>query len=194
LGWFFSLINPSKTNVEVFMSDQLSDERCADQSNNSASEAAGRDEEPLPNAPAGFEVRDHSSANWLVRKIVEARLYRRRVQEWAIGETRRAEREEQFFLQRYGPQLEAWAREQITNSSRKSLKLPAGTVGFRTEPGRLEIKDESRLISWCRRVLPNALRTNICILKSLVSDHLQQTGECPDGADVSGGGERFFVK
>lgn len=152
------------------------------------------DEEPLPQAPGGFEVRDQSSANWLVRKIVETRQYRRRVREWAEIEFRRAEREEQFFLQRYGLQLETWASKEIADSSRKSVKLPAGTVGFRSESFRLEIKDESRLIAWCRGSLPNALRTDTHVLKSIVSDHVQQTGECPDGTDLTGGGQRFFVK
>jgi hypothetical protein len=34
------------------------------------------------------------AANWLVRKVLERRRYRERVQVWADGEIRRAEREE----------------------------------------------------------------------------------------------------
>jgi hypothetical protein len=144
-----------------------------------------------PSAPEGFEVRGRPSANWLVRKIVEARAYAEQVKEWAALEIRRAEREERFFLERFGHQLEAWTRPQISSGRRKSLKLPAGTIGFRTESVHLEVKDETRLIAWCQHHLPDAIRVQTQVLKSLVNDHLEKTGEC---ADIAGGGERFYVR
>jgi hypothetical protein len=48
--------------------------------------------------PDTFVVNDAMSANWLLRKIVEARAYAKHVKEWANGELRRAEREEMFFI------------------------------------------------------------------------------------------------
>jgi len=152
------------------------------------------EQEFSPSAPDDFTVHDTSSANWLVRKIVEARAYAEHVKEWAALEIRRAEREERFFLERFGAQLEAWTRPQISDSRRKSLKLPAGTVGFRTEPLHLEVQDETKLIAWCQHNLPDAIRVQTQVLKSLVNDHVEKTGECPDGADIGGGGERFFVR
>ena len=149
---------------------------------------------PPPDVPEAFAVDDANSANWLVRKIVEARDYAEHVKKWAALELRRAEREERFFLERFGHQIEAWARQQITGSRRKSLKLPAGTVGFRTELSKLEVLDEQKLIGWCRKSLPAALRVETHVLKSLVKDHVQHTGECPDGVDVAEGQERFFVR
>lgn len=150
--------------------------------------------EPPPEVPEAFSVEDASSANWLVRKIVEARAYAKHVKAWADAEVRRAEREEQFFVQRFGHQLEAWARQRISGSRRKSLKLPAGTIGFRTEPPRLDVTDEPRLIGWCRRSLPKALRVETHVLRALVKEHVEQTGECPDGAEIGGGQQRFYVK
>ncbi|HEY8668170.1 MAG TPA: host-nuclease inhibitor Gam family protein [Tepidisphaeraceae bacterium] len=147
-----------------------------------------------PDPPETFAVNDAASANWLVRKIVEARAYAKHVKAWADAEVRRAEQEEAFFLQRYGHQLEAWARQQIANARRRSVKLPAGTVGFRTDPPKLEVIDEAKLLSWCRQELPAALRVETHVLKSLVRDHVAQTGECPVGAEVGGGGQRFYVK
>ena len=149
---------------------------------------------PPPDVPDSFSVDDAKSANWLVRKIIEARSYADHIKEWAALELRRAEREERFFLDRFGHQLEAWARQQISGSRRKSLKLPAGTVGFRTESSKLDVVNEEKLIGWCRKSLPGALRIETHVLKSLVKDHFQQTGECPDGVDVAGGQERFYVR
>ncbi len=144
--------------------------------------------------PETFAVDDAASANWLVRKIVETRAYAKHVKEWADGELRRAEREELFFLHHYGRQLEAWARAEIAKGRRKSVKLPAGTVGFRTEPSKLDVADEAKLIAWCRRSLPGALRIQTHVLKQHVKDHVATTGECPDGTAISGGGQRFYVK
>ena len=144
--------------------------------------------------PESFAVNDAASANWLVRKIIEARAYAKHVKAWADAEVRRAEQEEAFFLHRYGHQLETWARQQIAEGRRRSVKLPAGTVGFRTDPPKLDVMDEERLVGWCRKALPAALRVETHVLKSLVKDHVAQTGECPDGAAVGGGGQRFYVK
>jgi hypothetical protein len=154
------------------------------------------EDEPIadPDVPAAFTVRDRASANWIVRKIAESRAYAEQVRAWADLELRRAAREEAFFLRRFGAELEAWARVEIESSRRKSLKLPAGTVSFRTEPIRLEVHDERKLILWCRRHLPDAVRVQTSVLRSAVKEHLMQTGECPDGAQPCGGGERFYIR
>ena len=155
-----------------------------------------RPDELMVAAPEGFCVHDEATANWLVRKIVEARQYAERVQAWAALELRRAEREEQFFMQRFGPQLEAWARQRLAESRgrRKSLKLPAGAVGFRTAPPHLSVTDEARLIRWCKANLPLAIVVKEQIVKITVKQHIQSTGDCPEGADVIPGGQRFYVK
>ncbi len=143
----------------------------------------------------GFAVRDAASANWVIRKIVEARAYAQRVEAWAELEHRRAQREEDFLLRRFGVDLEAWARQQITqqHDGRRSVSLPAGAVGFRTEPTRLAVTDEKRLLAWCRAHLPSAIRIVESVPKTPLTDHLKATGECPDGAELQGGGERFHI-
>ena len=141
-----------------------------------------------------FVVNDAMSANWLVRKIVETRAYAKHVKEWARNELRRAEREEMFFLHHYGRQLEDWARQQIASGRRKSVKLPAGTIGFRSSPPRLDVLDDKKLIEWCRSSLPTALKIETHILKQHIKDHFTITGEVPDGATITGGGQRFYVR
>ncbi len=144
--------------------------------------------------PEAFQVDNEASANWVVRKIIEARSYAKHVKAWAKGELKRAEREEEFFLHLYGRQLEDWAQAQIKRSRRKSIKLPAGTLGFRTAPLKLEVRDEQRLIAWCRTKLPTALKIRTLVLKQQVKDHVVSTGECPDGAETVAGGDRFYVR
>lgn len=83
--------------------------------------------------PERFDVRDEASANWVVRKIVEAKAYAQRVASWAEQEKLRAQRQEEFFMQRYGSQLRHWVQQQIAErgGKRKCLDLPAGRAGFR---------------------------------------------------------------
>ena len=142
-----------------------------------------------------FHVHDAASANWVVRKIIESRTYAARVKAWAELEQRRAQREEDFLLRRFGGELEAWARQQVAeqHDGRRSVSLPAGSVGFRTEPRRLAITDDNRLIAWCRANLPCAIRVIESVPKTPLMEHIKLTGEVPDGAELHGGGERFCV-
>jgi hypothetical protein len=144
--------------------------------------------------PESFAVTDEASANWVVRKIIGARAYARHVKEWARRELRRAEREEEFFLHAYGRQLEDWAQAQIAQGRRKSIKLPAGTVGYRADPPRLDVLDDRKLIEWCRSSLPTALKIETHILKQHIKDHFTITGEIPDGVTITEGGQRFYVR
>jgi hypothetical protein len=173
-----------------------------------------------PMVPEAFSVQDAPSANWLVRHIVESRRYADHVRAWAALEIRRAERDEQFFLQRYGGQLEEWVRAEIgaRGGNRRSIRLPAGTIGLRRERPHLLIHDTNELLGWCRTNLPDALvveinamgvdaaklrqfqsencahaRASESLSKSVLERHVRDTGECPNGAEIACG-EKFFVK
>jgi hypothetical protein len=153
------------------------------------------DIKPIMQGQEGFSVHDAATANWVVRKIVEARAYAARVKAWAELEQRRARREEDFLIRRFGGELEAWARKQIAQQldARRSVSLPAGCVGFRTEPTRLTITDDKRLFAWCRTNLPSAIRVIESVPKTPLMKHIELTGECPDGAELQGGCERFHI-
>jgi phage host-nuclease inhibitor protein Gam len=147
-------------------------------------------------APEALRVCDEASANWVVRRIAEARKYAEHVEAWAATELRRAEREERFLLERFGPQLEAWARERLAEGRTrgKSIRLPAGTIGFRATPPHLAVTDEPTLLRWCKSHLPLAIRVREHVLKNALQEHVRSTGECPQGAEFVAGGERFFVR
>ena len=153
-------------------------------------------QEPMPHVPEGFCVRDAATAAWVVRKIVEARAYGHRVREWAARELRRAEREEKFFLYRFGQQLEEWTRRrlELEGDRRRSVSLPSGIVGLRAEPPRLKVTDEDALLRWCRANLPAAVVTEQRVLKSVVTEHVATSGELPQGTEVCEGTEKFFIK
>jgi hypothetical protein len=152
------------------------------------------DNEPIA-VDEGFAVRDAASANWVVRKIVEARAYAARSKAWADAEQRRAQREEDFLLRRFGAELEQWARQQIARQRdrRQSVNLPAGRIGFRTEPTKLAVMDERQLLNWCRQNLSSAICTIESVAKTPLMEHLKATGECPTGTELMGGGHKFYI-
>jgi hypothetical protein len=178
-------------------------------------------DEEHPAVPEPFTVHDNKSANWLVRKVREARAYAQRVQEWAVSEIQRARRDEQFLLGRYGHQLQQWTQDEVhkLKGRRKSLNLPAGTVGSRLEPPRLLVRDEQALLDWCRSALPQAVKVAVqasgvegqqlrawqhtcClqvklteeVVRDIVHDHAKATGEMPDGVVFTNPAERFFIR
>src|SRR5688500_12514301 len=69
-----------------------------------------QEDNPPVIVPERFVIDDAEKASWAVRKIVEARAYGERVQQWCERELRRAEREEEWLLRRFGAELEAWAK------------------------------------------------------------------------------------
>ena len=163
--------------------------------------------------PDHFAVSDESSANWVVRKIVEARAYATRVEAWAAAEVRRAERDERWFLDRFGPQLERWARQELAarGGRARSLKLPGGQLGFRSTPPTLQTVETSALKVWCELHLPSAVRLRVDaqgraavdlrallashglnvqvedgIVVSELKEHVGTTGELPPGTSMVG--------
>lgn len=148
--------------------------------------------ELLPPEKQQFVIRDASDASWVVRKIVEARARQTRIKDWAALELKSAQREEKFFLERFGSELEAWTAE--NNGGKKTLRLPDGTLGFRSKRAIIQIKDEDRVLDWCRDNLPEAVKTVESVLKTPLNEHLKETGELPPGCDLDAGGDEFYVR
>ena len=171
--------------------------------------------------PNQFAVTDESSANWVCRKVTEARAYADRVKEWAERELRRAAQEEAWLTRRFGGELEQWVRGELASRGGKarSVRLPAAQVGFRTIPMSFGKIDTPALLPWCRRHLPEALRLRVDskghpasllaalldahgldvstehgVVVSEVQRHITDTGEIPPGTTVTRGSEKFFIR
>jgi hypothetical protein len=164
-------------------------------------------------------VQDESAANRVVRRILDARAYRAKVERWAMQEMRRAEREEQFLLERFGGQLEAWTRQRIAVDGRmRSVRLPAGRMGFRTSPERLVVVDAAAASAWCCMNCPSAVKVTAAargeaavelmrvsrsinamlevrseILLGEIRGVLRASGELPSGVSIVPGADRFYV-
>jgi hypothetical protein len=147
-------------------------------------------------APEQFEVRDRASAEWLVRKLVEADAYVERVKHQASREIRRTQRERDFLMMRYGPQLQRWTCEQLeqTKGRRKSFLLLAGTVGFRQISAKLVVDNSTAVLKWAKGACRNAVVVVEKVSKTALKEHLASTGEIPTGAHLEPATKKFFVK
>ena len=171
--------------------------------------------------PKAFEICSEDSANWLVRKIIEVRQYRGKVKEWAERETKRSERDQQWLMARFAPQLEQWLEQWLLHSGsrRRSINLPAGMVGFRIEAPRLIVVDEGALLQWCRRHLLDALqiravahgtaavdlensvkalgprvKCETSISKSIINDYFSVCGELPEGMNITSRSQLLYIR
>ena len=178
------------------------------------------EEQLRASVPDAFEVRDSSSANWVVRRILAARAYSAQVNAWAAAELRRAESEERWLLDRYGAQLRNWLESELSRGSprRRSVPLPAGVVGIRKLPPKLVVRNEPALLQWCRQHLQGAVRVTATAAGHLavdlaawaagataikvqervsvdeLHDYVVETGELPNGVELVRHEERFFIK
>ena len=144
-----------------------------------------------------FVIDNEDRANWLIRKIVELRAYHERVAAWAAREQSRAFHDEEWLMRRFGPELRAWAAVQIAafKGRRKSINLPAGTVGFRHSAARLIVDHDSDVIAWAKTNCPDAITTVEKLSRAALKEHFEQTGELPScGAHIDPESEDFYVR
>jgi hypothetical protein len=192
-----------------------------DSNNHESILAADKDTQSVMITSDGFRVADENTANWLVRKILEARAYAVHVEEWAAAEKQRAKRDEQRLLLRFGPELEQWLRTEIqTRGNRsKSVALPAGRISLRRVNGRMVIADEAVAMQWAKDHLVDAVKINISVtgsaalhfadccktllgsnagtfqvIKSVLAEHIARTGEIPDGVNLESSQEHLLIR
>jgi hypothetical protein len=146
--------------------------------------------------PQQFEVHDHPTAEWLVRKVVEANGHIARVKDQAEREIRRTQRERDFLLMRYGPQLERWTKAELQKHKgrRKSVLLLSGTVGFRATGAKLVVDNQSAVLQWAKRCCRSAVVTVQRLSRSELTRYFAATGELPEGAHLQPAGEKFYLK
>lgn len=105
---------------------------------------------------------------------------------------RDADREAAFFEWKYGAALQTWARAQLGEGRKKSIRLPNGCLGFRTKPAGVSVTDEARALAWAGENLPAAIVQRLD--KKALADALLSTGEAIDGVVFTEAEETFFIK
>lgn len=131
-----------------------------------------------------FIVDDQDKANWALRKLAkiraaqaeaenQARVERERIDTWLATQTGRFEQQSWFFESL----LEQFHRNQLTaDPSKKTIKLPAGTLRARKRPANVSIDDPDAFITWAQEHRPEFVRTKHEIERGAV-----KTAACKDG-------------
>ena len=150
----------------------------------------------VPQVPQQFSIKDTASASWLTRRLNECRAYSARVRAWADREVKRAERDEEYLLMRYGRQLEDYAAGEIARlrGRRRSIALPGGDLGFRRVGPTLVFDNPEAVMRWAKRSCPQAIVTKGTLSKVTVNEHVETTGELPDGAHIEAARDKFYFK
>jgi hypothetical protein len=182
-----------------FMEQTMSLEQKTDCDNGAATTTAEGSEDVLARSGVydHFAIVDADTANWMVRKIVELRSYRERIDVWAAREKARANHDENFLMMRFEEQLRLWAASEVAQlkGRRKTIFLPAGSVAFRHQKQHLIIDDEKAVLSWAREHVPNGVEVIEKLNKAVLTAHFNSTGEVPAlGAHVRPASERFLIK
>lgn len=151
---------------------------------------------PLPRSAEAFTVKDERTANWVIKKILEHRAYRKRVSEWAETEQARAQRTEDFLLNRFGAELREWLQQALVQrrSRQKSINLPAGRLGLRRKEQRLVVKDQKALVDWAKAHAPHLVRTLETVSKQALNEHFLESGELAPGVSLEPAGDCLYVR
>ena len=84
-----------------------------------------------------FHVTDETSASWVVRKIVEARARKERVQQQLLKIQAECDREEEFFLARYQVELEEFARRETGRQKEQNAQAGRGQSFVSQDAGKV---------------------------------------------------------
>lgn len=148
---------------------------------------------------SGFRVDSQDAAEWVLERLQEAEA-----EVWAIERrkhvilenltrlSQRAEGRAKWLRQRFGPELEAWARGQLEGRRERTVTTPFGRLSFRRTPGRIGIRDLLQAANWCEAHAPAAVRMEP---KVLVSELKGREAELPEDAfEVVGPSDAFRVE
>lgn len=135
----------------------------------------------------GFRIQSTDQANYIARKVKELRAeqeeaqktakmqieaYKERVETWLEQVMKPLQNQEEFFLRL----LEDFAREKLSGSNKKSLKLIEGTLQFRKQQDKFEY-DDDLLLNYVESNLPEYIKTKLSVDKV----NLKKAGKVKNG-------------
>lgn len=145
--------------------------------------------------PAGIATEE--DANLVGAELAKIRNRRERAKQRIEREKKliaQFDCEEARLLDRYGADFKAFAAERLAGTKRRSLELLDVTLGYRKAPDKLEVTDESAVIQWARRHMPDAVKVVESVLKTPIKDAVKRGLEVPPGCEYKAGGDEFFIK
>ena len=159
---------------------------------------ADRESELLADAPASetgpFVPTDEAGVDWFLKKRAALRAEAKLIRENAETMARQLEADAKFLEWKFGAPVQTWLREVLAGSKRrcKSKTLFHGTVGFRTEPPKVEFLDTGAAMAYAREHYRDAVVESLD--RKALEKRLVQTGEAVDFATLVPAEEKFYIK
>jgi len=154
-------------------------------------------------AHENFVIDTLEKAEWALRKKGTAQGEIERMETYAVYLTNRImQRLEQITkvhrdtVDTMDALLRPWANVEIAKASgRKSVKLLAGTLGFRSSVPSLLVTDEVAAVKWLKKhKLKAMVRVKEEVKKAEVKKLIEEKGEIPDGVELKPGETRFYAE
>ena len=108
-----------------------------------------------------FHITDEAGANWLLSKLGNIEAEKQRVTAQAALIISQLDADADGLRWKYEGELQEYVRRHLAanGNRRRSLTLLQGTCAFRTCPPSLKISDPAAALDFCRRNLPDCLKT-----------------------------------
>lgn len=142
-----------------------------------------------------FCIDSESKAAWAVDKVLSFDERIARIKAQSAEMIRQIEGEQRRFSDFVTPHLQAWI-EAHPPAKGRSVKLISGTIGYRFKPGGPRVVDKEALLVWAKDRLPAAVevKTTESVPADAVKAHVASTGEIPDGVELVGDTDTFYIK
>lgn len=163
-----------------------------------------------------FRVTDMASAEWVLERLAELdeerkqrdEAYKRmmeRYKAWYDGENAKEASRRGYF----NSLLDAWARDELKDSKKKSISLPGGTLCYRTGVvsysmgGKAVTRNSAELLAFCEASLPDAVKVEKSVDWANVKKRLNvlpdgrvctQDGEIIEGMTATQAAPTFYVR
>lgn len=108
-----------------------------------------------------FRIDSENAANWYLRKLANIESEKQRVQSQAALIVAQLDSDADSLRYVYEGELQEYVRRHLAanGNRRRSLTLLQGNCAFRTCPPSLKISDPAAALDFCRRNLPDCVKT-----------------------------------
>jgi len=158
----------------------------------SAEEVAALIADAPATTPEAFCPADAPGVDWVLRKVAAARAEAALIRENAERMARACERDADTLEWRYGAAIQTWARAELGEGKKKSIRLFHGVVGFRTRPACVSVTDPAAALAHAKEFLPEAVTETLD--KKALSARLLETGEAVSFAAFQPAEDVFYMK
>lgn len=145
-----------------------------------------------------FSVTDEDSATWVLGKIFEVdcaleaiSLKREKINNNLDKQAAFHARKKDWLILKFGDQLKAYAQEQLKDSSKKSIQLDFGKIGFRHCKRSVKIKDKSGAISFLEE---NGFDNAVSVKKDVLLSVLPEVEKLPtEFFEIIEAHDKFYI-